>query len=546
MRDMEESILGKSLEKSRRLREELKALSREERFARLQEIKYQRKKRLRYLKTLDLKSFKKGRTRQLTILHSNDLHGDFLASEAGSGMVGGVSMLSGYVNKVRNDEENVLYVIAGDMLRGSIIDSEYKGISTIEIMNLLAPEVATIGNHEIDYGLTHLLFIERCARFPIINANMYLKLHGTRLFRPFHVLEAGGIRILFIGVLTKDVLASAKQEELVGQLVDIHDAAEEVKKITDAYRTPNIDLTILLTHIGFEKDKELAAELDPGCGVDLIIGGHSHTYLEEPCEVAGIPIVQAAVGTAQIGRFDIVFDALDRCIDSYTWKLVPITEENCPRDVALEELIDKCSNDMEEKYGQILTRFARAYTHPRRNAETELGDLLAECMREQLGVDLAMIGSGSFRKDSLGPIVTRRDFREVFPYENTVIGIRLTGAQLKKMMRYILRDEAFDQNAHCEWFQFSKGFFCEYDRAKRRICRLMMNGREVQDEDVISTAIEDYHYMCMEENLGLSLEEVEKNGRPGELATDLSNVLEENLTNHETLKLDGEPRLIIR
>ena len=82
--------------------------------------------------------------------------------------------------------------------------------------------------------------------------------------------------------------------------------------------------------------------------------------------------------------------------------------------------------------------------------------------------------------------------------------------------------------------------------AKRRICRLMMNGREVQDEDVISTAIEDYHYMCMEENLGLSLEEVEKNGRPGELATDLSNVLEENLTNHETLKLDGEPRLIIR
>lgn len=76
-------------------------------------------------------------TRKITILHSNDMHGDFLSETCGSSgeLIGGLALLSGYINRVREEEENVLYVIAGDMLQGSIIDSEYKGISTMEIMN---------------------------------------------------------------------------------------------------------------------------------------------------------------------------------------------------------------------------------------------------------------------------------------------------------------------------------------------------------------------------------------------------------------------------
>ena len=94
--------------------------------------------------------------RKLTILHSNDMHGDFLAEQIDDTLVGGVSMLSGYIQKVRSAEENVLYAIAGDMFRGSIIDSEFKGISTVDIMNLLAPDVVSLGNHELDYGVAHL------------------------------------------------------------------------------------------------------------------------------------------------------------------------------------------------------------------------------------------------------------------------------------------------------------------------------------------------------------------------------------------------------
>ena len=106
--------------------------------------------------------------KKLTLLHSNDMHGDFLAEEVDEKLVGGVSMLSGYINKVRTEEKNVLYAISGDMFRGSIIDTEFKGISTIQIMNILGPDIVTLGNHEVDYGLAHLMFLEKCAEFPII------------------------------------------------------------------------------------------------------------------------------------------------------------------------------------------------------------------------------------------------------------------------------------------------------------------------------------------------------------------------------------------
>jgi hypothetical protein len=129
---------------------------------------------------------------------------------------------------VRSEEPNTLYCIAGDMFRGSVIDSEFHGISTIEIMNLLAPDVVCIGNHETDYGVSHLLFLEKCARFPIINANMHINTNGARLFEPFKILEIDGMKILFIGILTEEVLAQTKNDKLIGTLLDVDDAAFKI------------------------------------------------------------------------------------------------------------------------------------------------------------------------------------------------------------------------------------------------------------------------------------------------------------------------------
>ena len=484
--------------------------------------------------------------KKLTLLHSNDLHGDFLAEKVDEKLIGGVSHLSGYINKVRGEEKNVIYSISGDMFRGSLIDTEFQGLSTIEIMNMLAPDVVTIGNHEADYGLAHLLFIEKCAAFPIINANMYIKYIDKRLFSPCFIKEIDGMRVMFIGILTGEVLKNTKSEGLIGTLIDIQDAANEVSKICDAYRPDDIDLTVLLTHIGFDEDKKLAAALDPACGVDLIIGGHSHTMLSEPCVIAGIPIVQAAVGTDQIGRFDIMIDTDRNCIDSYTWQCIPVTEENCPRDEALEKLVREYKDYTDQKYGRILTRFHRAYTHPQRNMETELGDLLAECMRDQLGADLVLLGSGSIRVPSLGPVVTVKDFMDAFPFGEPVMGFRVTGRQLRHMVTFMLREDSFIDPENNEWFQFSKGFCCEFDRGNHTLISLKMNGEEVTDGQLFIVVMQKFFFENIREFLDLPLEELEKNGRPIEVATKATNVLEAYFKDHEYLKLDGEARLKIR
>ncbi len=483
--------------------------------------------------------------KKLTLLHSNDLHGDFLAEKVDEKLIGGVSRLSGYINKVRNEEKNVIYSISGDMFRGSLIDSEFQGLSTIEIMNMLAPDVVAIGNHEADYGLAHMLFIEKCASFPIINANMYIKYVGTRLFNSHFIKEIDGMRVMFIGILTEEVLKNTKSEGVVGTLIDIQDAVSEISKICDAYRTEDVDLTVLLTHIGIEEDKKLAEALDPACGIDIIIGGHSHTLLEEPCVVAGIPIVQAAVGTDQIGRFDIMVDTDKNCIDSYTWQCIPITEENCPRDEALEKVVSEYKDYTDEKYGRILTRFPRAYTHPKRNMETELGNLLAECMRDQIGADLVLIGSGSIRKTSLGPAVTVRDFLEIFPFAEPAFGFRLTGKQLRHIVTFMLREDSFLDSEHNEWFQFSKGFCCEFDRKNHQVISLKMNGKEVGDEDMFTVVMQKFFFDNIGDFLDLPGEEIEKNGRPIEVATKAPNLLEEYFKDHESIKLDDEQRLII-
>ncbi len=352
--------------------------------------------------------------------------------------------------------------------------------------------------------------------------------------------------MLFIGILTEEVLKNTKCEGLVGTLIDIQDAADEVGKICDAYRTEDIDLTVLLTHIGIEADEKLAAALDPACGVDIIIGGHSHTRLSEPRVTAGIPIVQAAVGTDQIGRFDIMVDTDNNCMDSSTWQCIPVTEKMFPRDEALEKVVREYKDYTDQKYGRILTRFPCAYTYPKRNMETELGDLLAECMRDQLGVDLVLLGSGSIRKPSLGPLVTVRDFMEVFPFAESATRFRLTGRQLRHIVTFMLREESFADSEHNEWFQFSKGFCCEFDRGNHAVISLKMNGKEVSDEDLFTVVMQKYFFDNIGECIDFPQEEIAKNGRPVEAAAKAPNVLEEYFKDHEFLKLGGEARLIIR
>jgi len=481
--------------------------------------------------------------KKLTILHSNDMHGDFHAEKIDDKLLGGVAMLSGYVQKVRAEEENVLYTISGDMFRGSVIDSEFKGISTIEIINMLRPDVVTLGNHEVDYGIGHLLFVEKCAKFPIINANLYLTTNQIRLFKSHTIFELDGMKIMFIGILTEEVLAQARQERLVGSFVDVHEAALEVGKICNAHKADDIDLTVLLTHIGLEEDEKLASLLMPEWGIDMIIGGHSHTFLEKPSVVAGIPIVQAVSGTDQIGRMDIVIDTDTNAIDSYTWKLIPIEEANCPKDLALEEKILKYQKETDKKYARYITRFAEAYTNPVRNRETQIGKIFADIFRDNLGLDIMMLASGSLRNPTMGPLVDFKELTEMFPFHDEIRKVTVTGLQLKGMIEYLFRPEALESD-HSEFYQFSEDMRVVVSLREQEVLEITYEGKPLDENRFYKVGLQGYHFRNMKDIFGITEEEVKKNAGCKVMATNSMDVLDEILSQTELVVCPGDQRWI--
>jgi len=486
------------------------------------------------------------KTKKFTILHSNDMHGDFLSedSKERGKLIGGISLLSGYINKVRKEEENVFFVIAGDMLQGSLIDSEYKGASTIELMNYLSPDVVTLGNHEIDYGLPHLLFLEKVANFPIVNANIYIKKYNKRMMNPYLIINKDGFDVLFTGILTEKVMDSLKQDSLIGSFVSLEEASKEVGKICNAYKNDDIDLTILLSHIGYEADLKLASLLKKEWGVDMILGGHSHTILDKPAEVNGILIAQAGVGTDQIGRFDIVVDDDTNSILEYTWELIKIEEGIAEPDKDLQKFLNSFKEKVDRKYNTLLCKFKKELTHPKREIETSLGNLFADAFAEKAQCDVMLVGSGSIRVKKLGPTVTLKDFLSCFPYDDILTRYTISGSDLKKIFSHIMRNE--NRNSEGECYQVNRGVQATYDTESNKLVNLFINGESINENNKYTICMQGFHFNNCESYLNISQDELLKLGDHKVVTTSAQEVMEEFLRNHQNIDSNLENRLVYK
>jgi 5'-nucleotidase / UDP-sugar diphosphatase len=484
-------------------------------------------------------------TRKFTILHSNDLHGDFLAESYGDSgeLIGGLALLSGYINKVRAEEENVLYVIAGDMLQGSIIDTEYKGISTMEIMNYLAPDIVTLGNHEFDYGLPHLLFLEKMANFDIVNANLYIEKYNKRIMQPYKIIQLAGYNILFTGIITEKVMDSiSTTDNLISTFVTLKDAAEEVGRISNAYQNDRINLTVLLTHIGLESDLELAGLLDPAWGVDLIIGGHSHSVLEQPEVVNGILITQAGEGTKQIGRFDLVVNETTNSIVEWKWQLVPVSSRSADADQDLLNFIDSYKSTVESKYNSIVTKLAFKHTHPEREIETALGNLFADGLAEMSGTDVMLLGSGAIRQKELGPLVTLKDYTSCFPFNDSLNRFTISGSKLWQVFNHFMRIE--NRNGEGECYQVNNSVKALYSESDRKLISLEINNLPCDPAKGYRICITGYHLKGCKPYLSLTEAELREDGPSAVVSTSMTEVLEEWLKNNQNSGKKVEGRLI--
>lgn len=250
----------------------------------------------------------------LVILHMNDTHSHLEPVRSGeyAGM-GGILERAAFVDSVRKAEgpENVLLLHAGDFCQGTPYFSEYRGTVEVQCLNALGYDVVTLGNHEFDNGLEALGGLLSSLEMPVVVCNYdFSNLEMGKYVKPYVIVEKAGLRIGVIGVLCnlKDMVAG----DIANRFQEL-DMISSVQKYADELR-PQCDLVLVLSHIGYTEhnpsditDPELVARTR---NIDVVVGGHSHTFLEEMpryknLDGKDVPVVQDGWMGVYMGRMDV-------------------------------------------------------------------------------------------------------------------------------------------------------------------------------------------------------------------------------------------------
>ena len=159
-------------------------------------------------------------------------------------------------------------------------------------------------------------------------------------------------------------------------------------------------------------------------------------------------------------------------------------------------------------------------------------------------VENMLYASGGIRSRSMGPVVTYADFTECFPFEDPLYMAKVTGAQLRRMMAYMLREETLT-GGHTEFYQLSDGLRVVYSRPERAVVSLTFDGEEVEDREIFTVGMVEYHMRNVETGLGIPLSELERNGRIRMIAASCRELLDEYLTSHPHLGRSRDGRITI-
>ena len=486
--------------------------------------------------------------KRITILHSSDIHGHFTGEIGDDGKLrGSMAQVAGFVAQTKKDNPNALYCIAGDVFQGSIIDSDYQGLSTIDILNLIDIDVMSLGNHELDYGISHMLFAGRCANFEIINANFLVKGNNKHLFKPYYMAEVDGINVLFIGLLTHNIIDQTRAENLIGKLVTVEDAEKEILRTYSVLKEKKrkADVVVLLTHIGLDEDLELARSLDPEMDVDIIIGGHSHSYIHEPLVENGILILHCGCDNSHIGKLEFLYNKATDTVEECSWEMIPVDEDHCPTDKYVRAMIGTYELDIDRKYGKKVMTLKRPLDNYGRGNPTELGQLLTDAFADALELDLMCMASSSLRCFSMDMEVTLEALREAYPYDGKIYSVNMSGAQLKHAIEHMLRPDVLEK-WHETFFHFSKRLKIDFDFDSKELS-VKFDGKPLEDDQNIEVGMQEYYLINCKTGLDIGIDELmsEEEG-VRVVSADAFGTLQDYLYGRQELGGDMDDRCVIR
>jgi len=422
-----------------------------------------------------------GGQRVVSILHINDFHGfaepykPFGSDE----LLGGIASLASEVEKLRAQRPTLL-VSAGDMIQGNNWANLFLGASVIELMNEMKFDAMVLGNHEFDFGTEVLRKRISEARFPVLGANV----GGLDLIRPYVIKEIEGVRIAFLGVVTEDVPLTTHPRNVSG--LSFLPVASTVEKYLELLRG-KADIVVLLSHIGHAADRDLAAKVN---GITAIIGGHSHTKVLNPVVINNTVIVQAWEHGKALGRLDLYIE--DRKVVRAESGLIEIRPAREITDSAVSRLVRKYSEKvdavLDEQVGEALTDLDGEHV---RSQETNLGDFIADIMRQTAQADAAIIGGGSIRTSIKKGKIRIKHVYAVSPFNNYIVAVRLTGRQVREALEHGL--SAIDEGAGR--FPQVSGISFSYNRSAAvgsRVRELMIAGLPAEPAREYTIATDDF------------------------------------------------------
>lgn len=245
---------------------------------------------------------------ELTILHTNDIHGHILPwhgwqGEMNGQTIGGFDRLAAVVAQVRSKRANVLLLDAGDTISDTMIAAESKGSVVTDLMNVLRYDAMTIGNHEPDFGPEVLRERIAGSRFAVIASNVQDRARGALLTNSYIVKDYAGVRVGILGISYPKTPLTTARKNVEG--LEFGEAAEAAAMYIPAMKKESAGIVVVLSHLGLNAEKHLAETVPE---IDVIVGGHSHNRMREPIRVGRTLIVQAGAHLSDVGRLDLTID----------------------------------------------------------------------------------------------------------------------------------------------------------------------------------------------------------------------------------------------
>lgn len=356
-----------------------------------------------------------GETR-IIIFHTNDTHAK----------IDNFAKIAWYVARERknNPRAHVFFMNAGDNFSGNPVVDQYdpRGEPVRQLLNLMGYDVMTLGNHEFDYGQNILKNVLEKAAFPILCANVGVQKGPLPQPRPFTVLKTkNGLKIAVLGLIQvekENRIPSTHPDGLKGLI--FLEPIETAKKYR--YLKKENHLFIALTHLGLDKDEVLAREMGE---LDLIIGGHSHTTIENPTEINGVLIAQAGGDARYLGRIEVILQKGRPVKKSGRLIEVASIKGEIPK---LKNMVAKFNDNPALK--QVIATLPTAL-----EGKFELGHLITDAVRKLYNLDVVFHNSGGIRSNRLNKTVRLGDIYTLHPFGNQVVKFMMNPAEIRTLIK---------------------------------------------------------------------------------------------------------------